>query len=437
MTSWNASGQEHEGLFHAQEAAETLMTNSRINTILNVTDANNSNFYFLGDLHGSAALDFSAPTLAVKTECQLETQNCTLGAEGGFTCGSYRSPSFSYSGQVGVDPSNATSAPGESTVGIQFFRDSTFNQPIGFGSNTTDLFAAQNPIHFLSWSKGFPPVDTYADEFGFMRNNGYLKNDTDGDAVFILSCSTTIYEAEYYWVNGSVAPNQLKAYELSPDYYGAVYSAPFATNSALSHLALQDAAALAAYQLHPEAVSRVFSDYFSLAAVAFSSGYSVPVANDKEWTRDNNYLATRVPLAPLYTLVAFKAVYAVFAVGLALLAVFKTRPSQAQEIKERLTVNGLATALFEPTSSHEVAVRNVSDCFQEHREKGRDAQKIGLVQTDRGGWLWVSVGRKNVQGLGIQDTMTPVADQAGDAAGKPHGAHQDLGEGYKLVKGIA
>ena len=434
MTSWNASGVEREGLFHAQEAAETLMTNSRLNTILNLTDESGSNFFFLGDVHGSSALDFTAPTLAVKTECQLRTQNCTLHAEGGFTCASYSSPSFSYSGQVGVDPANATSSRGESTVGIQFFQDSTFNQPIGFGSNATNLFAAQNPIHFLSWSKGFPPVDTYADEFGFMRNHGYLKNDTDGDAVFILSCSTTIYEAEYYWVNASVSPNQLRTYELSPDYYGAVYSAPFATNSALSHLALQDAAALAAYQLHPEAVSRVFSDYFSLAAVAFSSGYSVPIQNDQEWTRDNSYLATRVPLAPLYTLVALKAVYAIFAVGLALIAVFITRPSQAQEIKERLTVNGLATALFEPRSNHDVAIRNVSDCFQEHRVKGQDAEKIGLVQTDRGGWLWVKVGRKNVQGLGIQDTMSPVGDRAGDATSKPY---EGSGEGYNLVKGIA
>ncbi|KAJ9607691.1 hypothetical protein H2200_007769 [Cladophialophora chaetospira] len=430
MTNWTVDGQQREGLYHAQQAAETLMTNSLYNIILNFTDKTGANFFFLGDPQGSAELDFAAKALAVKTECRVRTNNCTVHPTGGFTCGTYTSPSFSFSGQVGVDAANATSKEDEATAGIQFFKDAALTQAIGVGSDSRDLFSAQNPVHFLSWSKGFPPVDTYADEFAYMRSNGYLKNDTNGDAVFILSCSSTIYQAEYLWVNGSVSPHQLATYEIAPDYYGAVYSAPFATNSVLSRLALQDAAALAAYQFHPESMSNVFADYFSRAAVAFSSGISVPVANDREWSRDNSYLATRVPTVPLYTLIAFKAVYALFALALAVLAVFKTQPSRAQEINARLTVDGLAAGFFEPTSNHEAPVKDINELFQEHN--GEDARKIGLLQTAQGSWLWVTVGRKDLQGLGIQETIQPVADLATPTT--PHSPRRDLGDRYTLVK---
>ncbi|EXJ58554.1 hypothetical protein A1O7_05981 [Cladophialophora yegresii CBS 114405] len=438
MTSWKVSGYEREGLYHAQEAAETLMQNSRTNTILNVTVDDGSNYYFLADLRRGMKLDFVAPTLAIKTECQVVTDTCETHPEGGFTCGTYSAPSFSFSGQVGMAVENATAAPDEAMVGIQFFNDSAWTQPVGLGSSATDLFASTNPVHFLSWSKGFPPVDTYADEFGYMRNHSFLKNDTNGDTVFILSCAATIYEAEYYWMNGSVVPSELKAYELAPDYYGAVYSAAFATNSPLSHLALQDAAALAAYQLRPEGLAKVFANLFSKAAVAFSAGISVPVQNDREWTRENTYLATRVPLLPLYTLIALKGFYAFFALALALLAVFKTRPSEAHEVKERLTVDGLAAGFFEPNAAHEKAVKQVSDLFHEHQtpEKSDATQKIGLLHTDQGGWLWVTVARQAFEGLGLAEVITTAADQAADAAAGKQGSAGRVGEGYKLIKDI-
>lgn len=272
-----------------------------------------------------------------------------------------------------------------------------------------------------------------------MRNNNYLKEANDGDAVFMLSCSSTISHAEYYWVNGTVSlKDGLDPYDNAGGYIGAVYSAPFAINSALSHLALQDAAALAAYQQHPEGLSKVFGDYFSRAAVAFSSGFSEPVRNDVEWTRNNNYLATRVPLAPLYFLIGLKAIYAIFALGLALLAVFLTHPDEAQEVKERLTIDGLAAGFFEPNANHQKAVKNVQDLFDEHQgtEKSEDAKKIGLLQTKQGGWLWVSTAQKAATGLGLHGVLDTIGDQAAAAAVMEGGNVGSLAEGYQLVKQI-
>ncbi|EXJ75152.1 uncharacterized protein A1O5_01848 [Cladophialophora psammophila CBS 110553] len=441
ITNWTATNGEREGVLNAQQAAETLMSNSVNNTIFNVT-VNGSNYYFLGDVLSSRTLDFVATTLAIKTQCQMVTPNCTVTSvndvSSGFTCGPYNAPSFSYSGEVGMDPKNATSAPDEAMVGIQFFNDTGLTQPVGFGSSTTNLFSTQNPLQFLTWSKGFPPVDTYQDEFAQMRNNSYLKYDATGDTVFILSCSAIISVVKYNWTNGTVSLIELEADENTADYYGAVFSAPFAINSPLSHLSLQDAAALAAYQKTPEGLSKIFADRFSQAAVALSSGIAIRVKNEQEWTRDNFFLATRVPYLPLYLLVTLKAIYALFALGLALLAVFLTQPSQAQEVKERLTVDGLAAGFFEPHANHERAVKNVCDLFDEHQspEKSEDTKKIGLLQTEKGGWLWVTVAQRAAEGLGIQEVANFAADQAADTAAKQAGTLGTLGQGYKLVKDI-
>ncbi|KIW11730.1 hypothetical protein PV08_11032 [Exophiala spinifera] len=435
ISTWNASsGQEREGVKNAQQAAQTLMFRSKNTTVLNTT-LNGASYFFLGDVDGNAKLDFSATAVAVSTQCQMVTPNCTVRPDlgPGFTCGSYNAPSFSYSGAVGFAPSAVTSPSDMAMVGIQFFNDTEWNQPVGFGDNTTDLFAVKNPIYFLTWSKGFPPMNTHAsDGFSAMRNGRYYQYDDTGDAVYILDCSTSIYDAEYYWVNGTVASIEIKA--LKSGYYGAALSAPFSTYTALAHLSLQDAAALAAYQTDPQNLTALYSSYFSRAAIGLTSGFSVAVANERESNRTNSYLATRVPLVPLYTLIALKAVYAAFALGLALLAVFLANPSQSQEAKERLTIHGLAAGFFEPKKQHERAVRNVQDLFEEHRdpEPSDDTKRIGMVRTQQGGWQWVTLARKTADTFGIPEMVNIAADEA---AGRQDGIGR-MAQGLRLVNEI-
>lgn len=436
ITDWIVRNEQRRGLDNAQSAAETLMSTSTTTTILNAT-FDGSNHFFLGDSMGSLDLDFIATTLAITAQCQVVTPNCYIGPDAGFSCNGYNVPSFSSSGEVGVDGDNFTSE--EANVGIQFFNDSALSQPVGVGSTATELFSIQNPLRFLTWSKGFPPMDLNNDAFAQLRDDRYFQyENATGDTVFILNCSATIHQAQYYWNNGTVFLNESNALKLAPDYYGAALSAPFATNSVLSRLALQDAAALAAYKNVSTDVANVFSDHFSRAAVALMSGISIPTPNEQEWSRDNNYLATRVPYIPLYLLLALKAVYAVFALGLALLAAFLTKPSEAQEVKQRLTVDGLAAGFFEPEANHERAVRQVQDLFKEHESsvKNDGTTRIGLKQTPQGGWLWVDAAKRVINGLGIPDVIATVADQAAEAASGRAGTVGRLGQDYRAAENI-
>lgn len=413
ITTWNSSSdQARFGLQHAQEAAQVLMNNSRTDFVVNVTEkySPSDKYFFLGDLMSSSSHDFETDTLAVTTQCEVVTQDCEI--DEGFTCGSYTAPSFSWTGAVGLDPSLTTGPANQSNAGIQYFTDRALTAPIGRTNAPTDgLFAAQNPTSFLAWSKGFPPVDTTMDLFTYMRDNKYLGADASGDPVFILNCSITIYHATYNWTNGGVSPDGgLYNLHLAEPEQGAVLSAAFALNTALSHLALQDAAALAAYQERPEGLARVFAEQYSQAAVALTAGITVPAQNIFDQERWNNVLVTRVPKIPLYVLIALKGIYALFALILAVLAVMYADPMTSQDVKERLTIDGLAVGLFEADAHLKSGVREMEMLFEEHNRMHKGAgdrfedvpNKVGMVQNENGGWTWhTTVQLADSFGLGV------------------------------------
>ena len=404
---------QKEGIKGAEESAKTLLANSYTNVIQNMSDPmdyEDRQYFYLGDIGTGQALDFLANTTAVQTQCQIVTQNCRISStDEGFTCGDF-STTLTFSGEVGVDPLDASSPDEMTSVGIQFFNDAQLQSPIGFGNQSTDLFTTSNPIHFLAWSKGFPPVDTSSQTFAGMREGNYLQVDHAGDNIFILNCTSTVDHVVYAWSNNTILRSMDQANtsfypQLAPDAYGAIFSAPFAMNSALGHISLHNAAALAAYLTTPEAVARKFADEFSRAAVALTAGIMTPSTNMLEQTRNNTELLTRVPKVPLYFLISLKAIYAIMSVTIALLAVFLSGPSEAQEVKARLTVDGLATGLFEQAKAQERAVEKMEDLYAEHSraaegksqegESGGDegTKKVGMRQTSDGGWTWITGGK--------------------------------------------
>ena len=444
----------HQGIKGAQQSAETLLGNSAINQIQNHSyhDNDQSNavleqYFYLGDVAMDQNLDFLANTTAVKTQCKVMTQDCQINSTApGFSCPGYQSPSFTYPGEVGVDPTAAMASSNMSMVGIQFFTDADHQNPIGLGNQSTRLFGAQNPIHFLTWSKGFPPIDTSTDTFDEMTKGKYIQLDRSGDNVFVLNCTSTIYKTIYAWVNGTILQDQQQKQGFypspAPDAYGAIFSAPFAIDSALGHLALQGAAALAAYKTSPQDVADKFANEFSRAAVALTAGIMSPTPNMLEQLRNNTELLTRVPKIPLYFLISLKAFYALASILIAVLAWAVTGPSVAQEVKSRLTVEGLAAGLFEPGAAQEKAVETIQQLYSEHNRArvGADGvgeqqatSKVGIKQTEAGGWVWVASGlvQKAWTNLGVGGVLETVVDTA--ASGGQLGV---AGEGYEALKRI-
>lgn len=434
-----------QGITGAQQSAETLLGNSAVNWIYNISyqdeqaNAVPYQYFYLGDVESGGSLDFLTNTTAVSTQCEVMTQDCQISPTApGFSCPGYQSPSFTYSGAVGEDPTAVMAPINMSMVGIQFFTDTDHRNPIGLGNQSTQLFGAQNPIHFLTWSKGFPPIDTSSQSFDEMTKGKYLQLDSSGDNVFILNCTTTIYKTIYAWVNGTILQGQQKKGfypELAPDSYGAIFSAPFAIDSALGHLALQDAAALAAYKTNPQDMADKFADEFSHAAIALTAGIMSPTTNMLEQSRNNTELLTRVPKIPLYFLVGVKLLYALASILIAFLAWIMTSPAEAQEVKSRLTVEGLSAGLFEPGASQEKAVEKIEQLYGEHTREDKDKQtnRVGIKQTEAGGWVWVTSGlvQKAWTNLGIGGVLETVVDDAANS-----GELGTSGKDYETLKRI-
>ena len=145
-----------------------------------------------------------------------------------------------------------------------------------------------------------------------------------------------------------------------------------------------------------------------------------PQQNIIEQSRNNTVLLTRVPKIPLYVLIGLKGVYALASLVLACLVVTFSGPTEAQEVKARLTVEGLAAGLLEPAANQERAVKRLVDSFGEHNKATKEEpnKKVGVKQTPSGGWVWVAT--QVVTGLGINTVAGTVFDNAAN--------NGDLGE---------
>jgi len=233
-----------------------------------------------------------------------------------------------------------------------------------------------------------------------------------------------VYQSKYNWTNGGVVG--LHDVQLAPAAYGAIFSAPFAIDSALSHLSLQDAAALSAYQTNDTGLSTLFANTFSRGAVALTAGIQTKSANIFEQTRNNSQIVTRVPKVPLYLLVSLKALYALFALVLAGMAVMYADPLQAQEVKARLTIDGLAVGLFEPNAALKSGVTEMQQLYDEHTktnpalisgpsemDKEIEVAKVGIAQTAAGGWTWATT-KKLADTLGLTAAVNIVSGDVKD-----------------------
>ena len=151
-----------------------------------------------------------------------------------------------------------------------------------------------------------------------------------------------------------------------------------------------------------------------------------PVTNLLEQSRNNTVLLTRIPKIPLYFLIGVKALYALISVIFAGLAYLLVDLHEAQEVKTRLTIDGLVTGLFEPSANQEQAVKKIEQLYDEHRPQEsrvdgekKENTKVGMKQTEDGGWIWVASDKvhKAWTTLGIGEVMKVVVDNVGKSWG--------------------
>lgn len=97
----------------------------------------------------------------------------------------------------------------------------------------------------------------------------------------------------------------------------------------------------------------------------------------------NSKVITKVPVAALWLLVIANALYALFSLGLAVMALVYTTPS-VHQVYTRMSITGIVAQLFEREYA-ERAVDSEEMLFRENVDKEAEIKRVGVRRTDTGG----------------------------------------------------
>jgi len=93
-------------------------------------------------------------------------------------------------------------------------------------------------------------------------------------------------------------------------------------------------------------------------------------------------LVTRIPKAPLYTLVLANMLFVALGIALAVLAIARSG-GEVREIQARLSIEGLVADIFEGRRAKE-RVESIDDLFEE--KYGQESTRVVIRNSARGGY---------------------------------------------------
>lgn len=336
-----------------------ILNNVSTESIVSDPSSNSSQslFYLSDAASSSSSLDFKASTFAISTQCNIMAIRCSENNRELFDCTSEL-------------PNRATDV---TRVVFQFYDDSSLTRNISYPH-----YSFLNPLYFTVYiliGEQFQPTGP-----GIMA--GTLE----------FGCSSTIFDATYAWVNGSIAQFNVTPTNGS---LGGIMSAPFINGNAnISEQAVISSMAR---------LSTNFSDAVPLTAAAFShSALALSYiamesrVNIAEQSRSTLSL-TRVPIIPFYILVALNALYVLCTILLAMAAMIWAHPKESTAVKSQLTMEGFMAAVFKGESiKAQTQASEISDGSSDRTEVVKEeVPKIAILKTYQGEWSYATVTTNN------------------------------------------
>jgi hypothetical protein len=186
---------------------------------------------------------------------------------------------------------------------------------------------------------------------------------------------------EYSSVNGSVARWEASVSNSSvANILQSVQAYAFVgTNQ------LQEAANLAMFSNTSAEVAESFAQAYGRIVMSAAAGAFQSTPGLEAQSR-SSIIAARVPFAPLFALMVANLLLVILGVILSVLAVFSAR-GDAAEAQARLSVQAIVAQVFESDRARR-GVDNTDALFDEY--SGVKSQKVGVIKTEEGGWVWGS-----------------------------------------------
>lgn len=376
-------------LVGAAEAARAMGNTSTLNAVYE-TIVDGKHMAYLGPASNPRELDYRADALAVHTTCHQIGKQCGLKTDAAsvrFNCtdelyGDLAQPSINGARQDGV-----TGLPLRN-AGVVFYQDAALTRLANDSADDTYLTRPANPQHLAAWAKIELPANDEQIE------DGNVVVPMHGGTTWVLNCTATAYQITYDFVNGSIrhADAQVANGSVGTILHSAAYYG-------FGKVSLETAAYAASQYNSTQAMADDWASAYSVAALALSSGFMAPRANLEEQVRSSK-LVSRVPKAPLYTLVALNCVYALSGLVLAWFAA-RAEPEKTNDLRERLSTSALVAFCFEGDRARR-AVEKKRELFDEHAGVGTG--RVGLARAQEGGVSFVR--RQRATELGRYDEST-------------------------------
>jgi hypothetical protein len=398
-------------LYGIADASKTNQGVSTVDKVWNYTDSSSGDvYYYLGSPNQNALVDFKAHTFAMQTQCKPMTQKCykydpdDYSAANAALANSYNCTG-AFHGSLYSDVLGDSTLYAYPNVGVAFARDPELEVAgdLVWGPSA-DMAAyrqvysfpqvyATNPFHFGAWATGYPPADpttALANPFGDGDKGVFwtASIDAGGGATWQLNCSSTVYDVSYSWIDGAV--HAFNRTESTPDT-AALFGSPFAYAANLSAvpLALAAAAQSASTADSSKALADTFASELSKSMLAYGVGALEPALNVLEQGRNSTVRVARVPMVPLYLLLATKFVFVVVVLVLAVGVYCFSHPHETEAVRAALSAKGLAAAHFQsPGAVQANVVREVQSRLESVRGEangnGAAVEKPPLEGTGKG-----------------------------------------------------
>jgi hypothetical protein len=201
----------------------------------------------------------------------------------------------------------------------------------------------------------------------------------DGLAT-VLWCNTTVYDAIYSQVNGSITK-----FTVSPsnNTVGGIFSQPLDITPGYWQPAFENVMRAAALSTTSRGLLDTVGPAFSQTAAAFATGGMSPRDNIKEQTR-SLLIAARVPKAPLYLIVILGLLYALLGVVLTVIALCITWDG-VHDTVVKMGISGLVAERFEQARLGKPA-EEIEELFEEWGGKG--SGRVSVHKDALGGWVF-------------------------------------------------
>lgn len=231
-------------------------------------------------------------------------------------------------------------------------------------------------------------VDTYGNP-ALEQDREIIVDDKTNTLAFLLGCQVIVYNLNYTWVDGALRTANLS---IADDDSAAMTRAfmPEGNSSTLPNWGIQFAYMTQVAALSSTSSQELANNYAAALermVLALSASSWTPVNNTASQIRDM-ILVTKVSKWSFSLMVGLSILYIFLGLGLGLLVSF-SNPTGLREVQARLDVFGLTASKFEDPNRVGAPTSRIEDMYAEREGKGRSV-RLQMVQTEEGGWDWMS-----------------------------------------------